>query len=235
MKKNIIFISSKRIALFCFVLSWSFLLYSQVPCNRLHVIKTKNSKDLQNFFSYSPDMIPFISAHRGGADIGFPENCIPTFTNTLCYVHSILEVDTRQTKDGKIVMMHDATIDRTTTGSGKVSDYTLEELYQFTLKDLNGTPTAYKIPTFDEVLDWADGKTILLIDRKSVPMEVIIDKISEHNALHRILFMAYNHEEAKKYHQLQPEAVMEVFVKDKKRIGKSNEYRNTGQKHGCFY
>lgn len=225
MKKNNDLIPLKRIVLFCFVLSWSFLSYSQIPCNRLHVIKTNNTKDLQDFFSFSPDMIPFISAHRGGADIGFPENCISTFTNTLCYVHSILEVDTRQTKDGKIVMMHDASIDRTTTGSGRVSDYTLDELNQFNLKDVNGTPTSYKIPGFDEVLDWADGKTILLIDRKSVPMEVIIDKVIEHKALHRVLFMAYNHEEAQKYHQMQPEAVMEVFVKDKDKL---ENLMNTG-------
>ena len=72
-----------------------------------------------------------ISGHRGGMLDGYPENCIESFEKTLSYMESFFEIDPRLTKDGIIVLMHDETIDRTTTGKGKVSDYTYAELQQF--------------------------------------------------------------------------------------------------------
>jgi glycerophosphoryl diester phosphodiesterase len=212
-----------------FIISFLVILFISISidaqCDRLHVFNIQNTHELQKFFIYTPDFIPFISAHRGGADKGFPENCIPTFENTLCYVHAILEVDTRLTRDGKIILMHDVTLNRTTTGSGRVSDFTLEELNEFYLKDTEGIPTSYKIPTLDEILEWVDGKTILVLDRKDVPIETIVDKAMEHNALHRVVFMAYNNNEVIIYHDLQPEAVMEVFVKDRNAL---DNLLNTG-------
>lgn len=77
---------------------------------------------------------------------GFPENCIESFEKTLTMMPSFFEIDPRMTKDSVIVLMHDATIDRTTTGTGKVSDYTYAELQQFFLKDREGNVTTYKIP-----------------------------------------------------------------------------------------
>ena len=74
--------------------------------------------------------------------------------------------------------MHDATIDRTTTGTGKVSDYTFEELQQFFLKDREGNVTPYKIPTLEECIVWSRGKTILNLDIKDVPLEVMSDFIN---------------------------------------------------------
>jgi glycerophosphoryl diester phosphodiesterase len=195
--------------------AWFFSLEVQSQCNRLHIFNIRNTRQLQDFFKYTPDMIPFVSAHRGGAAKGFPENCIPTFENTLCHVHAILEIDTRLTSDGEIVLMHDVTIDRTTTGKGRVSDYTLKELGQFYLTDTEGNPTEYKIPTLDEVLKWVDGKTMLVLDRKTVPIETLVNKVIEHKMLHRVIFMVYNYDEAQLVNKLQPEAVMEVFVKDK--------------------
>ncbi len=75
---------------------------------------------------------------------GFPENCIESFEKTLSDMPSFFEIDPRMTKDSVIVLMHDATIDRTTTGKGKVSDYTYEELQRFNLVDRQGTVTPYK-------------------------------------------------------------------------------------------
>jgi glycerophosphoryl diester phosphodiesterase len=207
--RNVVFV------LTILVLSILFPSAGKAQSKYLHVFNINTTAELQEFFSYTPDLIPFVSAHRGGASIGFPENCIPTFENTLCHTHAILEIDTRLTKDGEIVLMHDATIDRTTTGSGNVSDYSVEELKEFNLRDVKGNPTSYKIPTLDEVFDWADGKTLLILDRKIVPVDALVNKVKEHNAMHRVLFMPYGYDEAKYLHTLLPELVMEVFVKDK--------------------
>src|SRR5690606_2453185 len=137
---------------------------------------------------------------RGGARPGFPENCIATFENTLKHTHAILEVDPRLTKDSVIVLMHDATLDRTTNGTGKVSDYTWAELQQLKLKDTEGKVTEHRIPTLDEVIRWAKGKTILILDKKSVPPELTAKKISEDNAAAWHMVMADSYEEARQYH-----------------------------------
>lgn len=62
-----------------------------------------------------------MSVHRGGARKGFPVNCLPTFASTLNEVHTLLEIDPPYTKDSA----HDPTLDRTSTGHGRVSDHTL--------------------------------------------------------------------------------------------------------------
>ena len=98
-----------------------------------HYITVKNSRDLQAYFRYAPDRPIVISGHRGGMLDGYPENCIESFEKTLSYMESFFEIDPRLTKDGIIVLMHDETINRTTTGKGKVSDYTYAELQQFNL------------------------------------------------------------------------------------------------------
>ena len=81
-----------------------------------HYITVKNSRDLQAYFRYAPDRPIVISGHRGGMLDGYPENCIESFEKTLSYMESFFEIDPRLTKDGIIVLMHDETIDRTTTG-----------------------------------------------------------------------------------------------------------------------
>lgn len=65
----------------------------------------------------------------------------------------IIELDLQKTKDGEIVIMHDATLNRTTDGKGKVSDFTLQEIKQFHLKNGLGRATAYNsIPTLEEAM-----------------------------------------------------------------------------------
>ena len=139
---------------------------------KLYTVNIKSMADLQEFFSYSPDKDITISGHRGGMMDGYPENCIASFEKTLSLMPAMFEIDPQLTKDSVLVLMHDATIDRTTTGKGKVSDYTYEELQQFFLKDRSGNVTTYKIPTLDEALAWGEGKTVFEFDNKEVPWYV---------------------------------------------------------------
>ncbi len=183
-----------------------------------HTINIKSPSELKEFFKYTPDRIPFICAHRGGDRKFFPENCIATFENTISQVHSMIETDPRYTKDSVIVLMHDPTLERTTNGKGKVSDYTWEELKKLRLKDSFGNITDYQIPTLDEALEWAEAKTILVLDRKDVPIEVRVKKITEHNAVSRVIVIAYSPEEIKKCYSLNPDILMEVMAGDFKVI-----------------
>ena len=129
-------------------------------------VNIETFEDCQAFFHYHPGRDLFVSAHRGGMQEGFPENCIASCEKTLSQMPVIIELDFSLTKDSVMVLMHDMTIDRTTTGTGNVSDYTCEELMQFNLVDRNGNVTPYKIPTLKEVLEWGKGKVAFNFDNK---------------------------------------------------------------------
>ncbi len=188
--------------------------YAGRPFEERHRIVIKHPDTLRDFLSFTPDRIPLVSAHRGGARPGFPENCIATFENTIRYTWSMLEVDPRYSKDSAIVLMHDATLDRTTTGSGKVSDYTLEELRRLRLKDTEHQVTAHAIPTLDEAIEWARDKTVLILDQKDVPIEARVKKIQEHRAQSWVGLIVYSLEDAGRCYELDRGIVMEVMIPD---------------------
>ncbi|HEY0612027.1 MAG TPA: glycerophosphodiester phosphodiesterase family protein [Chitinophaga sp.] len=180
---------------------------------RLHVLNIKNAAELRAFFHYTGKDVPFISGHRGGVNKGFPENSIEAFENTLLHTPATFEVDPRLTKDSMIVLMHDPTLDRTTTGKGKVGDYTLAELKQLHLKDVEGNVTSYRIPTLEEAIRWARGKTVLILDKKDVPFEMTARLIKDLHAESHVMVTVHNAKEAKYYHDRNPEIVFEAFVK----------------------
>lgn len=198
----------------CYLLVSAFSLLTK-PAPGMHIINVHNTKELHDLFHYTDDRIPFISSHRGGPREGLPENCIATFNNTLQHTWSLIEMDPHYTKDSAIVLMHDPTLDRTSNGHGKVSDYTLDEIRKLKLKDTKGNLTAISIPTLDEVLEWAKGKTVLMVDMKDVPVEVRVQKIKEHHAEANAMIMAYSLADAKKCYALDKEIMMElVFIGD---------------------
>ncbi|WPU92713.1 glycerophosphodiester phosphodiesterase family protein [Mucilaginibacter sabulilitoris] len=193
--------------------------------DKFYTFKLHNAKDVKEFFKYTPDAVPFISAHRGGARKGYPENCIATFENTLSHVHSLLEMDPHYTKDSDIVVMHDATLDRTSNGTGKIADHTLKEVKSYKLKDVDGNLTNYQIPTLDEVLEWAKGKTILVMDMKELSMEARVKKVQEHKAYASTIIMAYTIADAQKCYKLDKNIVMEVMLNS---VEKVKEFDNSG-------
>lgn len=147
---------------------------------KLHTIKIKNLKQLQRYFQYDPNRPIIISGHRGGMMTGYPENSIESFEMTLSLMPSFFEIDPQLTKDSVIVLMHDKTLDRTTTGSGRVSDFTYEELKSLRLKDREGNVTPYRIPTLLEALEWGKGKTIFNFDNKGVPWQMYADLLKKY-------------------------------------------------------
>lgn len=108
-----------------------------------------------------------VTAHRGDWR-NAPENSLQAYKLAIDMGVDIIEVDLNKTSDGVIVIMHDATIDRTTNGKGKPSDYTLEQLKTFRLRDGLGVVTKHTIPTLEEVMELAKGKVLVNLD-KSYP------------------------------------------------------------------
>ena len=116
--------------------------------------------------SESPNVL--VAAHRGDWRHA-PENSVQGIKNCIEMGIDIVEIDVRKTKDGKLVLMHDATIDRTTNGKGKVSDHTLAELKKLYLKNNQGGDDAeltdQRIPTLEEALLAAKGKIMVNLDK----------------------------------------------------------------------
>src|SRR5690606_2097264 len=179
----------------------------------LQQIEITTPKKLHKFFQYKEGSVPIISGHRGGMVEGFPENSIATFENTLKYTPAFYEVDPRLTKDSVIVLMHDATLDRTTTGTGKLADYTWEEIKQLKLKDPQGNITEYSIPKLEEVIEWARGKTILNLDKKDVPREMIADILKKHKAFGFVMLTVHSPEQARFYLDRDSRSMFSAHIK----------------------
>lgn len=179
----------------------------------LHVLKIRSARQLHEFFRFRDNDIPIISGHRGGMTKGYPENCIPGFENTLRHTPAFFEIDPRLTKDSVIVLMHDATLERTTTGTGKVADHTWEELQKLRLKDKFGNVTPYRIPTLSEVIEWSKGKTIINLDHKDVPLEMTADILEKHDAVNYVMITIHSAEEALYYHRRNPKRMFSVFIR----------------------
>ena len=180
-----------------------------------HYIDIPDRAALHAWFRYAPERPVVVSGHRGGMMTGYPENCIESFEQTLTMMPSFFEIDPRLTRDSVIVLMHDPTIDRTTTGTGRVSDYTCEELQQFFLKDREGNVTPYKIPTLDECIAWSRGRTILNLDIKDVPLEFMSQFI---NALApaNVMYTVHDAAQARMLLDRDPEAMFSLWCKNMK-------------------
>ena len=105
-----------------------------------------------------------VVSHRGDW-CNAPENSLQAFQNCIDMGVDMIELDLKKTKDGVLVLMHDNTIDRTTDGHGKPSDYTLAELQKFHLKNGLGRATFHHIPTLEEVLLQCKDKILINIDK----------------------------------------------------------------------
>ena len=127
-----------------------------------------------------------LEAHRGFSN-EYPENTIISFEHAgMSGVFDAIETDVRQTSDNVLVCMHDATIDRTTNGSGKVNSFSYSELQQYCIDGGSGWDDIYdgflKIPTFDEYLVVCKKYNLIpYVELKSLTNDGIEDVI---NTLH---------------------------------------------------
>ena len=109
-----------------------------------------------NYWTQSERNI-YVAAHRGWCG-KYPENTMAAFRAALELGVDQIETDVRVTKDGQLVLIHDATLDRTTNGTGKVCDYTLAEL-----KALDAG-CGEKIPTLREFMELVKDHPTLTLD-----------------------------------------------------------------------
>lgn len=154
-----------------------------------------------------------IAAHRGGPAAGFPENAIATFENTLRQVPALLEIDIARTRDGVLVLMNDETVDRTTTGSGRISDLTWSQVRTLRLKDRDERLTDVRVPTLREALVWSAGRAVFELDVKDdVPYADVIAEVRAADAMDRVIFITHDDNGAARVHELAPAMMISVSI-----------------------
>ncbi len=188
------------------------------------VFNLKTVDDLYHFLTYNENSYPLVSAHRGGPSDGFPENAIPTFAEVASKMPAIIECDIAMTKDSVLVLMHDETLDRTTTGKGKLSRKTFEELKELKLKDNNGVVTNYRIPTLEDALQWGIGRVIYTLDvKKSVPYEKVIELIRKTKAEANSIIITYSANQAEVVNRLAPDLMISATIKNTDDLNRLSE------------
>lgn len=105
-----------------------------------------------------------VISHRGDWR-NTPENSIRAIQNCIDLGVNMVEIDIKKTKDNELILLHDKTLDRTTTGKGLPQDYTLAEIKQMRLRNGAGVATSHQMPTLEEAMIVAKGKIWVNIDK----------------------------------------------------------------------
>ena len=140
---------------------------------------------------------PVIFAHRGDLTHA-PENTLPSFQQALQKGADGVELDAKLTADGQVIVIHDMTVDRTTTGKGRVASFKLDDIRKLDAgkwfdEKFNGT----KVPMLAEVFELVGKDKLINIEltNYSTPRDGLVLKVCElikrHNIQKQILFSSF--------------------------------------------
>jgi glycerophosphoryl diester phosphodiesterase len=128
-----------------------------------------------------------VIAHRG-AHKTVPENTLAALDRAIELGCDYVEIDVRRTKDGALVIMHDASVNRMTNGKGKIEDLTLDEIRKLDIvRGRKSGEAIYKIPLFDEILARAKGRMKIYVDHKKAPPAEVLALIEKHGMLNDVV------------------------------------------------
>jgi len=170
--------------------------------------------DLNSFFECLEEAgAALVSAHRGGPGKGLPENAVETFAATLRAIPAIIEADVATSSDGVLFLLHDDTLERTTTGEGLASETPWSVIKGLKLRDKDGAVTRYSPPAFADALAFLKERSILQVDfKKSTRYEDVIAEIKRQDAEDRVILIAYTMAQAERLHRLAPEMMISLSV-----------------------
>lgn len=137
---------------------------------------------------------PVVAAHRGVPSIA-PENTMASYRKAYELGADMIETDVQRTKDGKLVIMHDSKVDRTTNGTGYVKDLTLEQIRGLDA-GIKFSPefAGEKVPTFAEYLNEFNGKdVVLLVELKADGIEKqVMQEIEQAGMIDNVVIQSFN-------------------------------------------
>ncbi len=131
-----------------------------------------------------------VIAHRG-VHTDRPESTIPAVERAIELGLDYVEIDMRQTEDGRYVMMHNGTVDATTNGSGTVSEMTSDEIRALDA-GANYAPewSGLKVPFVEEVLAIMSGRIGAYVDVKNAPAAAVVNLLQQYDMAARSVIYA---------------------------------------------
>ena len=139
-----------------------------------------------------------LTGHRGAAELE-PENTRLSIQKAIDLSVDQVEIDVHLTRDQHLVVIHDATVDRTTDGQGAVADFTLVEIKRL------DAGKGERIPTLQEVIDLVRGKVVLQIELKGPDTAEPVVRAVERNSMEsEVLLTSFVHERLREARQLNP-------------------------------
>lgn len=178
-------------------------------------IVTTNYSELYDIYEAQKDTAvtpkTLVSGHRGLAS--YPENTINGFLKAYEAGADMLELDLYVSSDGHIVIHHDSTVDRTTNGTGKIEEMSLEQIKALTI-DTHGISET--IPTLAEVYEAFKGKNVVLQIELKSSKEDLVPKLAELTAQYdmfgQVAIFSSNFTQMKRVRDYMPQAPAAVFV-----------------------
>ena len=178
---------------------------------------------------------PLVVAHRGASD-EFPENTLPAFAEAVRVGAAIVELDFHQTKDGVLVCLHDATLDRTTDaravfGGEKlaVAARSAEELARLDAGRWKHARFAgTRIPTLAEALDVIQPRAITMIEHKAGRAEDLVELLRSKNLIERVLVQSFDWDWLATLHVLEPRIAIAALCGDPVTDARLDDVARTG-------
>jgi glycerophosphoryl diester phosphodiesterase len=158
--------------------------------------------------------LALVAAHRGQPDQSAAENAMSSFTASLAAGIPFLEIDLATTSDRAIVLMHDDTLDRTTTGSGPVTSRTLAEVEALKLERPDGTVLDEKVPRLPDVLAWGRkaGAYFELDVKRTTSFADVVAAVHAADMVNRVVVVTYSLADAKAVHELDRRLMISVTM-----------------------
>ena len=158
-----------------------------------------------------------LGGHRGNP-AEYPENTLASFRSAIELGVDVIECDVHRSEDGRLPVIHDHLLDRTTNGSGLVRDHTMAELKRFDAgrwKDARFTDE--RIPSLDEVLALARGQVGVAIEIKNLPLpypgieELVVEAIRSAEMMGDVVVISFDHRSIKRIGELEPEILTGIL------------------------
>ena len=160
------------------------------PKENVRIAENISLDSIIKLYKNPSDQYVMVIAHRADWR-SFPENSIEAIRSAIKLGVDMVEIDVRRTKDGSLVLMHDETIDRTTNGSGKVSEMTFDEIKLLRLMSGVGVPTDFKVPTLKEALLECKGKIMINLDKADNYFDQIYPILKETNTINQVVLKGH--------------------------------------------
>lgn len=155
-----------------------------------------------------------VIAHRGDHVI-YPENTLAAYKEAIKNEADYVEIDLRTTKDGQLVSMHDASLNRMTNGKGPVKDMTLAEIEELQVKSKDSLDkTVYRVPTFEQILNACKNRIYIYIDFKEADPAVAYQMLKKFGMEKQVLVYINAPHQFTEWRKADPEMPLMVSMPD---------------------